>query len=485
MADKNLPSVKKNFIYDLFYQILTIITPFITAPYIARVLGTTCVGIQSYTNSVVTYFALFGSLGVAVYGQREIARKRHDGKEISLVFWELTILRGVSLLAATVIYLFMALQSERYGVYLLVLTMTLIGTAFDISWFFQGLENFAVIVVRNTIIKILGIVLTFLLVKSQDDLLLYIAMLAASGMLGNISVWFYLPRYLQRVHVKEMNIRRHIKETFVYFVPTIATSIYIYLDKVMIGAITSEDSENGYYEYATQIVSMAKIIFLSLNNVMASRMSLLFEKKKHDEIHALMDESIDFTMFLGWPIMFGMMGIVGKFVPWFLGDGYEETCFLVQLTAPLILIIAISNVIGSQYLTPSGQRARSNKVICTGAVVNFVLNLILIPQFQSRGAAIASVAAELVITVWYLYMGREYVQIAKIRKYSMTRLPVAVLMFVAVLAIGRRMDATLACTLLQVLSGGAIYLLCLYLLRDKFLCNMIEKGKERVKELRR
>lgn len=481
MAEKKLPSVKKNFIYDLFYQILTIITPFITAPYIARVLGSDGVGIQSYTNSVVTYFALFGSLGVAVYGQREIARKRHDGKEISCVFWELTILRGMTLLLATAIYLIMAVRSERYGVYLLVLTMTLIGTAFDISWFFQGLENFKVIVIRNSIIKIAGIVLMFVLVKSQDDLLLYIAMLAASGMLGNMSVWFYLPRYLQRVNVKELNIKRHIKETFIYFVPTIATSIYTYLDKVMIGAITSEDSENGYYEYATQIVSMAKIIFLSLNNVMASRMSLLFEEKKHDEIHGLMDESLDFTMFLGWPVMFGMMGIVDKFVPWFLGDGYQETVFLVQMTAPLIMIIAISNVIGSQYLTPSGQRARSNKVICTGAAVNFILNLILIPHFQSRGAAIASVMAELVITIWYLYMGREYVNVARIWKYSKSRLPVAVIMFIAVIAIGKQMPATLGCTLLQVITGGVIYLLPLYLLKDKFLHNVIDKGLKRLK----
>lgn len=155
---------------------------------------------------------------------------------------------------------FLIIFSANYSVYYLVLTMTVLATAFDISWFWSGQEQYRFIVIRNSIIKILGIVLLFAFVRKRSDLVLYIALIAATGLLGNISMWSYLPKFLVKVNWKSLSVKHHYQQTFVYFIPTIATSIYTVLDKAMIGWITQNDFENGYYEQATKILNICKTL---------------------------------------------------------------------------------------------------------------------------------------------------------------------------------------------------------------------------------
>lgn len=233
----------------------------------------------------------------------------------------------------------------------------------------------------------------FVFIKTRDDLLLYVALIAATGLFGNLSMWGYLKYFLVKVDWKGLCVRRHLKETIVYFIPTIATSVYTILDKTMLGWFTGSDkSENGYYEYATGFVNMAKILIMSFNAVMSARMSYLFGEERREEIHRKVEESLDFVLLLGIPIMAGLAGIAAGFVPWFLGEGYEPVAGLMYVCCPLVLIVGLSDCMGSLILTPSGQRAKSGKVIVAGACVNFVLNLALIPHFGAAGAAGASVA---------------------------------------------------------------------------------------------
>ena len=249
-------SIKKNYLYNTFYQILTLITPLITAPYVSRIFGPSGIGIQSYTNSIVMYFTLFAALGTVTYGQREIAMHRDNKKETSKLFWEIECLSIMTTCICLLIWFTFVFLYKEYRPYFLVQTMTIVAVMFDISWFFGGFEQFKFIVIRNTIVKILGIGCLFIFIKEKSDLLLYIGLLAATGLLGNISMWTYLPRFLVKIDFKKLKVMRHFKETLVYFIPTIASSIYTVLDKTMIGAITNNSSENGYYEQATKIVKM-------------------------------------------------------------------------------------------------------------------------------------------------------------------------------------------------------------------------------------
>ena len=388
------PSVRKNYIYNLIYQVMTLITPFITTPYISRVLGADGTGVQSYTNSVVQYFAILAALGTASYGQREIARHRDEIKIRSRLFWEIEVLCMATTAACLIIWLFVIGFAREYRPYYVVLTMTLLAVAFDISWFFGGLEQYSLIVLRNTAVKLIGIAMLFLFIREKEDLLLYVALTAATGLLGNISMWGYLKGQVEKPVLKELRPLRHLKETLVYFIPTIATSVYTILDKTMLGWFSGENkSQNGYYEYATGFVNMAKILIMSFNAVMSARMSYLFGTGRMEEIHKRFQDSLDFVLLMAMPIMLGLAGIAAQFIPWFLGNGYLPVTFLMYVCSPLVLVVGLSDCIGSQILTPGGKRAQSGKVIVAGAMVNACLNFLLIPHFAALGAAAASVAA--------------------------------------------------------------------------------------------
>lgn len=468
-------SIKKNYIYNTLYEILAIISPLITAPYVSRIFAADGVGIYSYTHSIVSYFTMFAALGVKSYGQREIAQHRDDKAESSKLFWELELMCVSTTLLCLIVWTFLIIFSAEYSVYYAVLTMTVVATAFDISWFWGGYEQYGFIVIRNSLIKIVGIILLFVFVHEKSDLLLYVALIAATGLLGNISMWSYLPKYLVKVNPHTLHIKRHYKETFVYFIPTIATSIYTVLDKAMIGWITKNNYENGYYEQATKILNICKTLVFSINTVMSSRMSFLFNKNSHDEIKIKMKMTMNFILLIAVPITFGLIGVSNRFVPLFFGEGYNKTVQIIYIMAPLLIIIGISNCLGSLYFTPSGQRARSNKAIVTGAVVNLVLNSFMIYFFHSMGAALASVLAETIITIMYLYMSRDYFDIKCILQYGWKRIIAAAAMLVVIVPIGNMVSSALKAIILQVICGATVYAVFLLILCDAFFVENAKK----------
>ena len=474
------PSVRKNYIYNLIYQVMTLITPFITTPYISRVLGADGTGVQSYTNSVVQYFAILAALGTASYGQREIARHRDDMKDRSRLFWEIEILCGATTAACLLIWLFVIGFAREYRPYYIVLTMTLTAVAFDISWFFGGLEQYSLIVLRNTAVKLVGNAMLFLFIRKKENLLLYVALTAATGLLGNISMWGYLKGQVEKPVLRELHPLRHLKETLVYFIPTIATSVYTILDKTMLGWFSGEDkSQNGYYEYATGFVNMAKILIMSFNAVMSARMSYLFGNGRMEEIHQRIRESLDFVLLMAMPIMLGLAGIAAQFIPWFLGSGYLPVTFLMYVCSPLVLVVGLSDCIGSQILTPGGKRAQSGKVIVAGAVVNACLNFLLIPHFQASGAAAASVAAECFITALYLWLGRDFIKLKMLVTYGWKRLFAAVVMLGAGVWTGLFLEQIRGLgpitTFIQIGTGAAVYFVVLLAMRDSFLYHYLGK----------
>lgn len=473
-------SIKKNYIYNTFYQILTLITPLITAPYISRVLGAEGVGIYSFTNSIATYFTLFAALGTASYGQREIAIHRNNSEESSRLFWEIEILSAVTTGVATIAWLIWIIISKKYTAYYGVLTMSILAVAFDISWYFGGFEKFKYIVIRNTIVKMAGIALLFLFVRKKSDTLLYVGIMAATGLFGNISMWTYLPKMLTKIDFHSVHpFRKHLKQTLGYFVPTIATSVYTVLDKTMIGAITKSESQNGYYEQATKIIRMVESLIFSLNTVMTSRQSYLFSEGKTAEIKDKINKSFEYLFALACACMFGVIGIAKNFVPWFFGNGYERVVLLLYLMSPLPLVICISNVLGSQYLTPSGQRVRSSKGIIAGAVINFFFNSLLIPRFGADGATVASIIAELVISSIYVHMSSGYVSWKQLGGILWKKIIAGAVMLAVVCLIEKGQSGSIMITVIQIVIGAFIYGITLLLLRDKMACNILAYFKEK------
>ena len=474
-------SVIKNYFYNLTYQILCIIIPIITTPYIARVLGAENVGIYSYTLSITTYFILFGSLGIAIYAQREIAYVQNNVKKRSKIFWEVVILRCITMVLSGIVFYFTFVRNGEYSIYFKILILEMIANCIDISWFFQGLEEFKKTVLRNIVVKIISIIMIFIFIKSPDDLIKYFIIYVLSTLIGNISLWFYIPKYITKINNKEINITKHIKPTIALFIPQIAIQIYTVLDKTMIGTILNDMTEVGYYEQAQKVIKIIMTIITSLSTVMVPRIAKEFANKNMDKIKKYMMKSFNYILFLSIPMVFGIIAISEAFVPVFFGSGYEKVSIIMNTMSLIIIFIPFSGTIGSQFLVASKRQKELTISVLLGALVNFVLNIILILNLKSVGAGLATVVAELTVTLIQFYFIRDLIKLKDVIKIVPKYLIASILMFIICIIIKCFIKNGLVLLISILIIAPLIYFILLYLMKDEFLLYIIKKIKNKIK----
>ena len=466
-------NVKINYIYNVAYQVLLLLAPLLTTPYLSRVLEPDGVGTASYVESIVAYFTLFATMGISTYGQREISYVQDDMEKRSQVFWNTKILGFCTSAAATLVYVaFALLQKERATLYL-ILTLNLAAVFFDITWFFQGMEEFGKTVARNMIFRLLQIAYIFLFVKTKEDLPLYVLGVGLFTALGNLSLWAYLPRYINRVDIRELHPFQDIKVVWSLFIPAIAIQIYTVLDKTMIGVITGSSFENGYYEQAIKVSKMLLALVTALGTVMVPRVGNLFGKDEIFEVRRLMYRSYRFVWFLGVPLCLGLTMVAENFVPWFFGPGYEKVIPLLRILSLLILAIGINNVTGVQYFIPTKRQSLFTLTVVIGACTNFVLNLILIRWIQSVGAAIASVMAETAVTVAQLVIVRKELSPVKVLSEGVHYYIAGAVMVLVLWPVCRWLSPSALHTTMIVAVGAAAYFLTLLVERDEFFLSNV------------
>lgn len=465
-------SVKKNYIYNLIYQLIIIILPIITTPYLARTLGAESIGIYSYTISITTYFILLGSLGVAMYGQREISYALDDKKARTKVFVEILFFRIITMSISMIVFFFLFVRSGEYSTYYKILLLELVATCFDISWFFQGMEEFKKTVTRNSFIKIISIICIFTFIKSPSDVNKYLIIYVLSTLIGNLSLWLYLPKYTQKIKIKDLNIVQHIRPTIALFIPQIAVQIYTVLDKTMIGSIISDKSEVGYYEQAQKIIKILLTIITSLGTVMVPRMASIFKQGEKEKLKEYMMKTFNFVWILSIPMIFGIINISKYFVPIFFGKGYDKVSILMNIISPIFLIIGMSTVIGTQYFIPTKRQKEFTISVTIGAIINIVLNSILIKEYASIGASIATVFAEIAVTSIQLFFIRKEIKIFDILKMSRNYILAGIIMFAVNIVLDKFLLINLRDIInliVQLVVGALIYVTVLMLLKDKFL----------------
>lgn len=471
-----MKSIRKNYIYNAAYQVLLLVVPLILAPYISRVLGPDGVGEVSFSESIVTYFTLFATMGITIYGQREISYVRDDILRRSEVFWNTKLLEFCSGGIAFALYIPFALTRGNVPVYL-ALSLNLVSVIADVTWFFQGMEEFGKTVARNAITKCLLVAYVFIFVRDKDDLVLYALGLGLFTAIGNVSLWFYLPRYVTKVPLARLHPLWDLKVVWSLFVPTIAMHIYTVLDKTMIGLITRDDFQNGYYEQAIKMSKMVLAVVTALGAVMVPRIGYHFNHGDHEEIRRLMYRGYRFVWFLGIPLCFGMVAVAGNFVPWFFGEGYDGVVPLLHVLPFLILAIGINNVTGIQYLIPTKRENMYTLTVIIGAGVNFTLNMILITLYDAIGAAIASVAAETAIAVVQLVLVRRELSPLRVLREGTHYLAAGIAMLAILLLLNRMLTPSVPNTVLLVLCGTAVYILALLIFRDEFFLSNVKRMK--------
>lgn len=497
-------SIAKNYIYNMVYQVLILILPLITTPYLSRVLGAEGIGIYSYTYAIVTYFILFGSLGVALYGQREIAYAQDNPEKRKKVFIEIIIFRFITIAVATIFYYFLFVNGKEYQLYYKILILELIAAAFDISWFFQGIEEFKKTVTRNVLVRIVSVSLVFILVKTHEDLAKFTLIYSLADFIGNLSLWLYLPKYLKGIKVEHINVKQHLPHIILLFIPQIANQVYKILDTTMIGWLVTDKSETGYYEQGHKVVRLLLTIVNSLGVVMIPRMANAFANNDKKQINNYMKMSFNFTFFLSFPIMFGIISISKSFVPVFFGSGYEKVNWIIYLLSPMVLLMGLANVLGTQYLLPTKKQKEYTISVTVGVIVNFILNYILITLYESIGAAIATVLSQLVVDILQYQHVKNEIKVKELLDLSYKYIIAALVMFALCLgmklvlniefitqsiynlansiSIDKEYVFNIMSVFLQILIGVITYFVMLINLKDDYVYKFINKIKAKFKK---
>ena len=492
-------SIAKNYIYNMIYQVLILVLPLITTPYLSRVLGAEGIGIYGYTYSIVTYFILFGSLGVAMYGQREIAYAGENIESRKKVFFEIIIFRFITIAIATVIYYFFFIKGAEYQIYYQILLLELIAAAFDISWFFQGMEEFKRTVTRNVLVRICSVSLVFILVKTKEDLARFTLIYSLADLIGNLSLWVYLPKYLKGIKVKNINVLRHLPEIILLFIPQIANQIYKILDTTMIGALVLDKTETGYYEQGQKVIRLLLTVVTSLGVVMVPRMASTYASGDNEKIKNYMRMSFRFVFFLAFPIMFGITSISAEFVPVFFGSGYDKVVILINIICPILILMGMANVLGTQYLLPTKRQKEYTFSVSIGVVVNFVLNYILIKQYASIGASIATVLSELIVVIIQFQYIKKDISFKNLLQMAWKYFTAGVVMFVGCfgvrlilkinaidtmlinisnsISINKEYFINITSIITQMIIGCLIYFGMLIVLKDDYVFKFIDKIK--------
>lgn len=460
--------IVKNYLYNAFYQIFVIIIPLITTPYLARILGPTGVGINSYTNSVIQYFILFGSIGINLYGNRQIAFVRDDKEKLTKTFYEIFIMRIITVLLAYFAFMIFFLNTGQYHRYYLAQSISLIAVAFDISWFFMGVENFAITVLRNLIIKIITLISIFIFVKSYADLFTYILILSFSTLVGNIVLFPELHKYLTKIEFQSLRIFRHLRPSIMLFIPQIATQVYLVLNKTLLGIIISVQA-TAFFEQSDRIVKVSLAVVTATGTVMLPHVANIFAQGKMAEAKQYLYKGFNFVTFLSVPMMFGLMAISSKFVPLFFTNKFLPVIFIMRLETIIIIFIAWSNAIGIQYLLPTKHTREFNISVFFGAVVDLLFSFPLIYFYGAVGATIATVFAEFSVTVYQFWVVRNEIEYKKLFTDVGKYFTAGIIMFLIVYVLDKYTPASWLMIILEIFVGMLSYLLILILSRASIL----------------
>ncbi len=392
-------TLKKNIIYQTLYQMLIFILPLLTAPYVARVLGTDNSGVYSFSNAIAAYFVIFGMLGLEQYGNRSIARVRDNRNEMDRVFSELFELHAiVSIIAIILYFLYCYCFVTEYRLVFMLQGFYVISSFFDVNWFFFGIEKFKLTVTRNTIIKILSMTAIFLFVKDRNDVGIYTFILSFSMLVSQLAVWPVLRKYVSFRIVPIADLKKHLKPLLMLCVAVVAANLNRMIDKGMLGWF-GKINDLGCYDYADKIVRIPLSFIAALGTVMLSKMSNLAVSDNKEEAEKILDYSACIVLILAFGMGFGIAAIAPEFVIWFLGEEFQGTVALLCVLCISIPLVGWNNYIRTQILIPKQMDKVYTRAVTIGAIVNIVTNCGLIYLLGAKGAAIATVVSYSVIFV--------------------------------------------------------------------------------------
>jgi O-antigen/teichoic acid export membrane protein len=470
-------SITKNFIYNITLTLATILFPIVTFPYVARIIGAEGIGKVGFVTSVVNYFLIFACLGIPIYGLREIAKARDEKVKVSRIYSEIFIINLISSLASFIVFILMIITFSffRHELLLyLIIGLNLFLNIFNIDWLYKGFEDYQFITLRSLAVKILSAFLIFFFVKTKSDYMFYgvISVLALSG--SNIINIISAKKFV-KFSVKDINLRRHLKPIFMLFSTQLAINIYANLDSTLVGVIAGEKYV-GYYTAAIKINKVFLGIVTSLGVVLVPRLSYYIKNNLEKEFNDLVIKSIKFILFLGLPACASLYVLSPQIIRLFSGAEFLPSILTMKITIPIILFIGFSNLTGIQILMSINQERYLFISVLMGAVVNLILNLLLIPVYKHNGAAITTCFVEFIILLIQLQYTKRYMKGKIINISNISYLIGSFLVFAITYIVSEIGLNDLLTIIVSVILGTVFYVIVILLYKDplgKFVLNKL------------
>ena len=391
--------VIKNYLYNLSYQILTIILPIITVPYVTRIFTSEDLGSYGFYYSIVSYFSLFAMLGIGIYGTKQIAAAR----DVSSTFWNIYAIQLIASLLALFVYVITLVSIPKMsGMVPIILGIVLLTKMIDISWLFTGKEDFKKITLRNTMVKVAGVISIFTFIKSSEDLYLYIFLIVIFDFLGQFVMWIPAKKFIKRPSFDTKIIKKNLHPIVLLFLPQVAISLYVVLDRTLLGLLGSY-SDVGIYEQGQKLTSILLTVVSSLGAVMLPRIANLLSERKEKEAQNMVRFSFILYNLIIFPMIFGLIVINEVFVKLFLGQNFQDVKYVLYIIVFNIMFIGWTNILGYQVLVVRNKNKEFMLSTTIPAFVSVAVNIAVIPFFGYIGASITAVIVEfLAFTIqWY------------------------------------------------------------------------------------
>lgn len=462
------------------------IFPLITFPYASRILGPVGIGKVSFASSVVNYFLLFAQLGIPTYGIRACAKVRDNKEELSKTVQEIFLINILMCALSYVLFFVSLFCIPRFQVeknLLIVTSATILFTTMGLEWFFKALEMYSYITWRSIIFKCIGFVAMFLLVQNQKDYVIYGAISIFASSVSNVLNFIYLHKLVDLKKRFELDLKKHMKPIIIFFAMSCATTIYLNLDTTMLGFMKT-DADVGYYNAAVKIKNMLVSIVTSLGAVLLPRITVYLEKNETEKFKTLSKKAIRFVLFVAMPLLIFFIVFAKQGVLLLSGDEYVNAILPMQIMLPTLLFIGLTNIMGIQILVPMGKESKVLASTIVGAVIDLALNIVLIPRYSVVGAAIGTVIAELVVFI-YQYFSERILFSNLFRNINIWKFIISSIIavwgcvWVLKLELGYFVSLILACICFAV-----VYIVCLLILRETFVQEIIEMVLNRVDKVK-
>lgn len=478
-------SIKTNYIYNLINTFSGLLFQLISFPYVSRVLLPDGVGHIDFYHSIIQYVTLLSSLGIPMYSIREIARVRGNDDLRNKTALEILSLHLILTLVGYLIVFvlsFTVAEIKQDIPLFLILSLSIIFSTIGCEWFYKGIEEFKYITIRGVIIRLSSLVLLFIFVREKDDLYYYACLLVFGTVGNNVLNFIRLRRHINISHAVFLDFRpfRHLIPVLRIFALNLIVSIYVQLNTVMLGFM-SDDRAVGLFSSASRLSHFLLTFGTALGNAMLPRMSNLIQENKMDQFKAYADKSMLYMVAISLPLSVGLALTAPVLIVVFCGQAFYSAAATLQLLSPIVVMISMSNVLGIQIFYPMGKEKLV--ILCTGlgALVNLLLNFILIPVFDYNGAAVSTTIAEISVTLCMIIVGKKYYSVNLFNRSYVCYVVSVIIMGIVVYPIIRISDGGILSFVFAVSVGAVIYATCLLFMKESLTREVLMIVKSKLK----